>query len=621
MRLGRILVALVSFFSSQLHGEAVDAADIASRFEKYVIEYRLNADGSHSELREFALTALQERAIGQLKETTLSYSTSIEKLEIVHAYTRKADGQRIDVPKNNFQVVENKGRGKDAPVFSDRTRLTVVFPEVAVGDTVVIAYRLTDKEPMFPGLFSVANTFARDYPYDEVTIRFDIPSTLWVQYQAREMSERITEQDGRKLIEWKYQNRQPSRSKRRNFSVYNMESEPGYALSTARSYQQIAEAYGQRALPKAAVSARVQKLADEIAGETTEPREQARLLYEWVATNITYAGNCIGVGAVVPHDIDFILDNRMGDCKDHATLLQALLRAKGIPSLQALINAGSSYQLLRVPVVSMVNHVINYLPSLDLYVDSTSATTPFGMLPYSDIGKPVLWAENFQPGTHTPVPPVGQNRQTMKTSIKIGEDGTLSGSVDVSLKGIYAVAMRDRMRDLSKEMEEEMVKKVFEGQGHVASGVFAKQDAKALLDSYGYQATFEVKEYLQRPGAGAFAISPLFFSEAPIARYTSSAVEQSEQVDVACFSGYSLEEYRIEFPQGMTILSVPQNTSIKNDFLHYKATYALQGRTLTVQREMDDRTAGVICSPAIQEAEKEFAKKLQNDLRSQIVYM
>lgn len=621
MKLSHILSVLAITFSIPLHGEEAQAPDLASRYEKYAIDYLLNADGSTVETREFAITALQERAVEALKESSISYSASIQRLDILHAYTRKPDGKRIDVPRNNFQVVENKGKEQDAPVFSDRVRMTVVFADVEVGDTLVLAYRLTDKEPMFPGMFSVAETFSRDYPYDDVTIRFDMPASMWAHYQAREMSEQISEKAGRKVIEWKYQNSSPVRSKRRNFTVYDMEGEPGYAFSTFRSYQAIAEAYGQRALPKAVVTARVQKLADEVTAGETQPREQARRLYEWVATNITYAGNCIGVGAVVPHDIDFILDNRMGDCKDHATLLQALLAAKGIASTQALINAGSSYKLPRVPVVSTVNHVINYLPAWDLYVDSTSATTPFGMLPYSAIAKPVLWVENFKPGTHTPAPPVGQNRQTMKTVIKIGEDGTMTGSVDVTLKGIFAVSMRERMRDMPKDVEREIVKNIFARQGRIGSGQFEKEEARALLDSYGYKAEFDVKEYLQRPGAGAFAIAPLFFSEAPVARYAQSAAEQAETVDVACMSGYSLEEYRIEFPKGMKILAVPNNASFKNDFQSYQASYTLKGRTLTVRRELDDRTPGVLCTPAMQEAEKAFGKKLQNDLRSQVVYM
>jgi transglutaminase-like putative cysteine protease len=172
--------------------------------------------------------------------------------------------------------------------------------------------------------------FPKEYPYDDVRIRIDAPASLWAQYEARRLTEKVSERDRRKIIEWTYQNKQPIKNKRTNYSVYDVEKVPGYAYSTFKSYAEIAEAYGVRARPKAAVTETVHKLADKIAKDKKTPREQARALYDWVATNISYAGNCIGVGAVVPHDLSFVLDNRMGDCKDHANRIAILFHCGGL---------------------------------------------------------------------------------------------------------------------------------------------------------------------------------------------------------------------------------------------------------------------------------------------------
>lgn len=593
--------------------------DLQVRYGKYHTTFVVNEDGTAVETREWSMTILKEAAIDWTKRASISYSTSAQKGEIVEAYTKKADGKRIDVPKDNYQLEINKGKEKDAPVFSDITTLSVVFPDVAVGDTVVFAYKLTQTEPLFPKHFTEAETIS-NAAYDDVRVRFDYPSSLWVQYEARGMTEKEkSEKDGRKVIEWTFTNPKPLKSERENYSVYDPDKETGYAFSTLKSYADLAAAYGARATPKAAVTERVQKLADEIVKGKESPKDQARALYEWVATKITYGGNCIGIGAVVPHDLSFVLDNKMGDCKDHATLLQALLAARGIKSIQVLINSGSVYSLPKIPVVSRVNHVINYIPSLDLYVDSTSDSTPFGLLPFQDQDKPVLWVEGFKDGTKTPVPAVGSSQVKTISAVKIASDGSISGTVEVFQKGPDAVATRAMARKMTKEFEEDFVKNSLRARGAVGSGKFEKDDPTVLTDSYHFKATLNSEKFTKFPGAGAFYIYPLIGGGA-IQNALQTPAEIEKEADVVCWGGMLVEEYTIELPKSMKILSVPDDFKLSNGFLSYNATHKLKGNVLTVKRTYDDRTKGNTCSPKVFAEYKTFADKVTDNLKEQVLY-
>lgn len=615
-----VVVLSILILPLSLYAEGKDDVEIDSRYVYFYSDYKVNEDATHTEEHKWAIKVLNERALNYTKQTSISYSTSIQKAEILAAFTQKPDGQRIDAPKTNYQVRTNSGKDKNAPVFSDRTRLTVVFPEVEVGDTVVFAYKLTQSEAMFPGQFTASGTYSYFYPYDDVRVRLDLPESFAGRYQVREMGEKVTHQNGRKLIELTFANKTPQKSTRRDYSVWDMESVPGFVYSTFDSYQQIAETYGERALPKAKPDARVSKLASEIVGDASDKKEQARRLYEWVATNISYAGNCIGVGAVVPHDLDFILDNRMGDCKDHATLLQALLAARGINSTQALVNSGSVYQLPSLPMVSSVNHVINYLPDYDLFVDATSRDTPFGMLPFTDADKPVLLVEGYRDGLKTPVPPVGSNRQYMKTVIRIKEDGSASGEIEVRQKGSFAVNSRSKLRSMSQQQEEEFLKSVFRSESHLGSGSWEKDDPQALLDSYSYKVKFNKKDFIQLPGAGAFQVMPLFPNEAPVYRFIASAVDPHEEVDIACSNGVSEEEYIYIFPEGMSILAKPSDVDIKGKYLNYSASYAFKDNTLTIVRKAEDKAPGNVCSPELLQAQREVGLKAIKNLKSQVIY-
>ena len=139
-----------------------EPAELSTRIQRYHVSYSLNADYTSSETHDWTMQVLKENALSNAKEASISYSTSIEKADVLAAYTLKADGRRIEVPKSNYQVVTNSGNAKDAPVFSDRTRLTVVFPELAVGDTFGFSYKLSQLEPMFPKHFSIVKYFNRN---------------------------------------------------------------------------------------------------------------------------------------------------------------------------------------------------------------------------------------------------------------------------------------------------------------------------------------------------------------------------------------------------------------------------------------------------------------------------
>ena len=615
------ILCLTLFLFGSPAWSAETPLDLQFRYSRYYTDFVIQKDGTATESREWALTVLKETALEWSKRASITYSTSAQRAEVVSAYTQKADGRRIDVPKDNYQIEINQGKDKDSPVYSDNTTLTVVFPDVAVGDTVVFAYRLMQTEPLFPNHFSIAENFSRSTAFDDVRVHIDYPASMWVQYQARDLTEKeISEKNGRRIIEWTYANPRPVKSLRRDFSVYDPEKETGYAFSTFRNYGEIAAAYGVRAIPKAAVTDRIQKLAAEIVKDKTAPKEQARALYDWVATNITYAGNCIGIGAVVPRDLAFILDNKMGDCKDHATLLQALLAARGIPSTQALVNSGSIYRLAKIPVVSSVNHVITYFPTWDLYADSTSDSTPFGMLPFQDEGKPVLWVEGYKKEVKTPVRPIGSDQQIMKSVMKMTQDGSVTGTLEVSQKGSSAVETRAWTRKLTKEVEEDLVKNVFRGQGMIGQGKFEKADPIALIDTNHYKIRFSAEKFIKLPGTGAFNIHPIFNAGSSIQSMLADSLEPETLADVVCSSGTVTEEYVMTLPKTLKMLAIPDDLTIKNRVASYQARYRLKGNVLTVKRTLDDRTPGNICSPQTMLEYKKFADKVMDNLKSQVLY-
>lgn len=608
--------------AKEVAAAAQEGPELFTRIKQDHTNYRINEDGTCVTERTRAVTVLKDQAVNYAKQTSISHSTTAEKSEILSAYTLKADGRRIDTPQGNYQIETNSGKDKASAAFSDRTSVTVIFPDVAVGDTVVINYRITTTDPIFPKHFSTVETYPRTTAYDDVRVSIDAPASMWTQFQVKDLKEvQNTEKEGRHLLTWTWENKQPIKTKRTNYSVWEYDKEPGYTFSTFHSYAEIAQNYGLRARPKAAVTPQIQKLADEITRGKTTPRDMARALYDWVAVNISYAGNCVGIGTVVPRDLDFVIGNHMGDCKDHATLLQALLAAKSIPSSQALLNASSSYKLQKVPAVALVNHVITYIPSMDLFVDSTSETTPFGMLPFADGDKPVLLIDGYKEGLRTPKVPPTLNAQLLKMNVRIGENGDVKGNAEVDLKGHLAVSSRDYFRNLSKQDEGELVKRYFQYAGLEGAGKITKDDPKELLGLHRYNVSFDVKGKYDMPGPGAFSIEPLVFNQRPVAAYAASlAVPVEDTDDIACLGGLAEDNFVIELPANVKITAIPADLTAESGPYKYAATYKRQGRKLTVVRRFEDRTVGHVCQVSDGKAHKAFTDKVIRNLRAQVIY-
>ena len=235
---------------------------------------------------------------------------------------------------------------------------------------------------------------------------------------------RIEDKDGRAQWVWNFENHDPVVPEL-NW-VDALDYAPRIVVSTFKDYAAIAAAYEERARPKARVTEKVRALADELTTNIVDSRGKAKALYTWVAQNIRFAGNYMGVGSVVPHDVDEILANRLGDCKDHVVLLQALLEAVGIESSPVLINSGSSFKLPDVASTTPLDHVITYISSLDLYVDSTSRYCPFGLLPLSDCGKPAVHTSKYTESSKLLMSPLKYDTlcSTTKMSLDIHDDGS-----------------------------------------------------------------------------------------------------------------------------------------------------------------------------------------------------
>src|SRR6185312_14674539 len=215
------------------------------------------------------------------------------------------------------------------PAFSDFMTRHLVYPNVEVGDTVYLSYTLRDVKPSFKNYYSLLTHFSDTAIYDDAEIVVTAPASLSLKQKTFHLdAPQLTRVDkDRQRWTWTYRNliARDTRKEQELFErAWKYGDSPTIELSNFSDWRQVAAAYEQEAVRRTTVTERVRKLADDIVQGTTEPRERAERIYRWVSKEIPFAGNCLTGGDVVPRATDLLLNMKMGDCKDHATLIPAL---------------------------------------------------------------------------------------------------------------------------------------------------------------------------------------------------------------------------------------------------------------------------------------------------------
>lgn len=241
--------------------------------------------------------------------------------ELVEAFTRKADGRII--PADLHDLTTQDGVVGQAMSFVDLKLQQIPFRDVAVGDTTVVTIRFKESQHYIPGQYSQGWVVLPGGTKQSLDVTLRVPASLALYHDAKDLAYEETQEGDDVVRHW---SGSPPHLSVEETNVANLvRVAPSLRFSTFPNYEAIARAYDDGSRPMAIVTPEVQRLADEITTDKTDVGSQAEAIFDWVSRNIRYVAAYFGNGRYVPNDTQTILSRRFGDCKDHATLLVALL--------------------------------------------------------------------------------------------------------------------------------------------------------------------------------------------------------------------------------------------------------------------------------------------------------
>ncbi|MGB3565286.1 MAG: DUF3857 domain-containing protein, partial [Thermoanaerobaculia bacterium] len=472
------------------------------------------------------------------------------------------------------------GSGAD-DIFDDRKILEAPLPGLSVGAVVEEEVTVRETTPYYEPGSVTTEMLMMGAPIYEGRVTVEAPASTKLRYRVQML-------EGAEPQESRIGDRQRVVLDYLNVAAFTgmedgMPSDiprfPTFSFSTGESWQAVAASYSEIVDSRIAESDIDSLLAQAEEHEMTATSSVPDTLLAWVHNRVRYTGLELGIAGVVPFTPDETVQRKFGDCKDQATLLTALLRAKGIPAAVALLQTGPGQDLeAELPGLGRFDHAIVYIPgSPDIWIDPTSTYSRAGELPLSVQGRLALVAApDSQELVRTPATESQDNGAVEQRHVVLVDFGSGSvrettvyrGSVERGLRSLYASADPEVIREKVRE--------------YTLSSYFAEDATVEHSDPRDLSSPFSIEieaQGTQRASsdlaAGAVGIDtsyllsnvPAFFVSDESTREERFALDEPHRMEI---------HYLIEPPAGMRVAEMPDDEE-----QHFGgATFSLTGREL-----------------------------------------
>lgn len=546
------------------------------------------------------------RPEGRSKGTLYVYFDSETQLTFLKAWG-------ITAQHEEYEAKESDSSEAAFPegLYADTRFKVLRIPAAQPGN--VIGYEYQQKQRPF--VTQAIWSFQDEIPVRRARFGLELPSNWSYTTYWRNRSPVSPQQSGENRWTWELADIEPIRSEPEMPTWRSVAGQcgvsfalksPGPSNQNFSSWSQIGRWYEQLTIGRRDVTPSIRDKTREIVAGVGDPVEKIRRLTSYVQHSIRYVAIEIGIGGYQPHAAQDVLASGYGDCKDKATLLNAMLREAGIDSYYVLINADRDYLAPDFPSPLGFNHVIlairlpgdtngqgmfAILPQEKsgplLLFDPTDSSTPIGYLPpslQSNYG--LLVTDGVGELVKLPLAAPSINRVLRVATLTLDKLGNLTGSVEEMRMGPSAASLRDRLLNLPNKQRQKvfqnMVADLVDGAVLNSAGV---SDLKEFEGSLSLKYEFAVHAYAQHAG-GLFVFRSCVMGrkgrdllegkprkQSVVFAHTAS---ESDVVDISYPVEYAVDEIPQTVKYSYPFASYKSETHSTEHALHYTRTYELK---------------------------------------------
>jgi tetratricopeptide (TPR) repeat protein len=537
------------------------------------------SEGASVEYSAIAVKMLNDAGVNRWKESSIGYNPYWQYLVIEKAEVVKKNGSRIKAELNDSQIV---------------------FTSLEIGDVVYIEYRIDNySSGKLRREFWDDEVFNGFSPTNVSTYRLLIPENLDItmlpiNFNQQPETKKIDEFT---CLTWKVE--APEVCKDEDFMPATGEVGMCMQVSTVKSWSKIADWYRDLAMPLSREDYYVNEAYKTIfdGKSFSTETEKAKAIYDFIAKNIRYSSVPFRQGRYVPQRPMVTLSSQLGDCKDLSLLFYTLAKKAGIKSNLVLVSTRgeNGENTMRVPS-NTFNHCIvrALLDGNYRFIELTDSKLPFGYLPNSVANSQALIIPSNEissvPDTLIHITEVPENASGFKRTTVINVvDEDMKIHTEVTAKGTCAAGYRENFAGLTKEKTkvaiEDLLRKPFKN--NLKIGEYKLDDLEGCAENFNMSVDFTTEDELVTMG-GVKSIKVPFLDEL----ISLDGFPDKDRKYTLNYWQYEPNDYyeddvTVNIPATLKFSDIPENFSIKTDFIEYTLTYTkINDNTLKVNRKV-----------------------------------
>ncbi|WP_369573395.1 DUF3857 domain-containing protein [Acidithiobacillus sp. IBUN Pt1247-S3] len=533
-------------------------------------------NGSFSETVTRVIAPLTPAGVASQSQFSIFYPANFAHVQVLYAYTETPQKRRYLVPKD-AEFSQSTAGALHAPFLSDGRQLSLVFPNVAPGDTLHVRYRIDYQHAYLPGIYAASMLIAPNIALLRGQVSLQVPAgeKIYSGVQGHHWhrhSDSNGESYSTQLLHVSYP---PAGSPALS------EFSPLAVLSTAPNWQVIAQAYNQLAQPAMRISPNIQNLARKIAGSDSGIAA-VRKIYLWFQRHMHSVSVNYADAGFRPLAASATLARGLGDSNSNAALLCAMLHAVRIPAVPAMLSTNARFHLWPAPSPFAFSHFLVYLPQQKLFLDPSVRHHDIDQLPIADAGRPVLITGSQPQILRTPMPSLSTPLVVTRSTIQLHRNGDGNLLQTSWYRGYLAAQTRGGLAGLHGRLLWKSMASSFYTQGNLGQlqdiAFAQRRESQKPLGIRIRASTLGLF-----PPGKRIALTPVNLLDHGLLAFTGQTQRQqaslltpTRQVSVT----------RLVLPTGYQPVFLPHDEALHSAVGDYRLTYRFLGKVLTIRQAL-----------------------------------